>query len=98
MNKQPLRPAKATNQQIQSYVAAAKRGLQSQHVIRSSNGWSVKRAGALRASRTFATQSEAIRYGKSVARSGKTELFIHGTDGRIRERNSYGHDPHPPKG
>ena len=27
-----------------------------------------------------------------------TELYIHGRDGRIRERSSYGADPHPPKG
>lgn len=26
------------------------------------------------------------------------ELFIHGTNGRIRGRNSYGNDPYPPKG
>jgi hypothetical protein len=25
-------------------------------------------------------------------------LYIHGQDGRIRERNSYGNDPYPPKG
>jgi hypothetical protein len=79
-------------------VAAAKRGQQSQHVVRSDGGWSVKRAGATKASRTFSTQSEAVSYGKTVARNSKSELFIHGTDGRIRERNSYGHDPHPPKG
>jgi hypothetical protein len=24
--------------------------------------------------------------------------LIHGENGRIRERNSYGNDPHPPKG
>jgi hypothetical protein len=24
--------------------------------------------------------------------------LIHGEDGRIRERNSYGNDPYPPKG
>lgn len=98
MNKHPLRPPKASNKQIQSYVAAAKRGQQSQHVVRSGSGWSVKRAGASRASRTFDTQSEAISYGKTVAKNSKSELVIHGTNGRIRERNSYGNDPHPPRG
>jgi hypothetical protein len=26
-----------------------------------------------------------------------SELLIHGQNGQIRERNSYGNDPHPPK-
>jgi len=98
MNKQPLRPAKASNRQIRSYVAAAKRGQESYHVVRSDNGWSVKRAGANRAAGVYNTQSEAIKHGTNIARNNKTELFIHGTNGRIRERNSYGNDPHPPKG
>jgi hypothetical protein len=25
-------------------------------------------------------------------------LFVHGRDSRIRERDSHGHDPNPPKG
>lgn len=28
----------------------------------------------------------------------RSEVLIHGENGRIRERNSYGNDPHPPKG
>lgn len=69
-----------------------------QHVIPSENGWSVKKAGASRASSTHATQEEAIVAATQVARNQRTELYIHGRDGRIRERNSYGDDPHPPKG
>lgn len=69
-----------------------------QHVVPSADGWSVKKAGASRASSTHATQKEAIAAATRVARNQKTELYIHGRDGRIRERNSYGDDPHPPKG
>lgn len=69
-----------------------------QHVVPSSNGWSVKRAGATRASSTHATQQEAIAAAIQIARNQQTELYIHGRDGRIRERNSYGRDPHPPRG
>ena len=29
---------------------------------------------------------------------GGGEVFIHGRDGKIRERNTYGHDPFPPQG
>ena len=28
----------------------------------------------------------------------ETELLIHGQNGQIRERSSYGNDPFPPKG
>ena len=28
----------------------------------------------------------------------ESELFIHGKNGRIRERDSYGNDPFPPRG
>ncbi|RWP78300.1 DUF2188 domain-containing protein [Mesorhizobium sp.] len=69
-----------------------------QHVVPSANGWSVKKAGATRASSNHATQQEAIAAATQIARKQQTELYIHGRDGRIRERNSYGSDPHPPKG
>lgn len=69
-----------------------------QHVVPNGGGWSVRRAGASRASNTFATQDQAITRAREIARNQKTELYIHGKDGRIRERNSYGSDPHPPKG
>tara|TARA_R100000365_G_C2730526_1_gene60862 strand:+ start:211 stop:435 length:225 start_codon:yes stop_codon:yes gene_type:complete len=69
-----------------------------QHVVPSGGRWSVRVAGAERASRTFATQQEAINDAREKAQKQGTELYIHGRDGRIRERNSYGHDPYPPKG
>jgi hypothetical protein len=69
-----------------------------QHVVPKGKKWSVRRAGALRASGIFDTQEEAMIRAKELARNQKTELYIHGQDGRIRERNSYGQDPSPPKG
>lgn len=69
-----------------------------QHVVPNGSKWSVRRAGATKASGTFGTQAEAIARARDVAKNQKTELFIHGRDGRIRERDSYGTDPHPPKG
>ena len=69
-----------------------------QHVVPAASGWSVRRAGSARASSTHATQQAAIAAATVIARNQRTELYIHGSDGRIRERNSYGGDPHPPKG
>lgn len=69
-----------------------------QHVVPTREGWSVKRAGASKASSVHSTQSAAIAEATRLARSQRTEVYIHGRDGRIRERNSYGRDPHPPRG
>jgi hypothetical protein len=69
-----------------------------QHVVPSPSGWSVRRAGASKASSTHATQQEAITAATAIARNQRTELYIHGRDGRIRERNSYGNDPSRSKG
>jgi len=71
----------------------------SQHVVSNSRGgWDVKKSGAERASRHFNTQAEAVDWARTVAQKQKSELYIHGKDGRIREKSSYGKDPFPPKG
>lgn len=69
-----------------------------QHVVPSGSKWSVRRAGASKASGTFDTQREAIDRARTIAQNQATELFIHGRDGRIRERDSYGNDNFLPKG
>lgn len=69
-----------------------------QHVVPKGKMWSVQKAGAARATSTHSTQVEAVKVATKIAQNQKTELYIHGKDGRIRERNSYGKDPHPPKG
>ena len=69
-----------------------------QHVVPHPEGWAVKSEGASRASSVHRTQREAIERGRDVAQNHSSELFIHGKDGRIRERDSHGKDPHPPQG
>jgi uncharacterized protein DUF2188 len=39
----------------------------------------------------------AVAWGRRIARVGKVEHSIHGKDGRITTKNSYGSDPCPPK-
>ena len=60
-------------------------------------GWSVRASGATNASKIFERQAEAVAHARDVARREKSELFVHGRDGSIRERNSYGRDPMPPR-
>lgn len=69
-----------------------------QHVVPKNGQWAVRGAGNSRATRVFATQSEAISAAREIARKEGSELVIHRSDGRIREKNSYGIDPFPPKG
>jgi hypothetical protein len=59
--------------------------------------WAVEVEGG-RARSTHATKAEAERAGREVARKNKSELLIHRRDGKISERNTYGHDPRRSKG
>ncbi|QYU58174.1 DUF2188 domain-containing protein [Weissella confusa] len=61
-------------------------------------GWKVQGAGNSRATQHFNTQAEAITRGRQIAQNQQSELFVHGRNGQIRERNTYGNDPYPPKG
>ena len=69
-----------------------------QHVVPQNGVWQVKGAGNRKATVVTTTQKEAIRIGRDIAIKQGSELFIHNRQGRIRERNSYGNDPCPPKG
>ena len=44
------------------------------------------------------TKKEAVGIARLIAKSYKSELVIHGRDGRIQDRDSYGRDPFPPRG
>ena len=68
-----------------------------QHVVPARDGWAVKGAGARKATKVFDTQREAIAAARQIAVSQRSELLIHGKNGKIRDKNTYGRDPHPPK-
>ena len=69
-----------------------------QHVVPHPGGWAVKGAGSERATSVHGTQAEAIDRARGIAQNQSSELLIHGRNGRIRERDSYGGDPFPPEG
>ena len=62
------------------------------------DGWANRRAGADRVSRKYRTKDEARQAGRKTAQRERTEHIIQNRDGKISERNSYGNDPHPPRG
>lgn len=69
-----------------------------QHVVPHQDGWAVKGEGNQRATSVHDTQQQASVAARQIARNQQSELVIHRPDGRIRDKNSYGHDPFPPKG
>jgi hypothetical protein len=68
------------------------------HVVPRDGDWAVRREGAQRDSSHHDTQAGAIDAARQIAQRENTELFIHGRNGQIRERDSFGRDPFPPKG
>ena len=69
------------------------------HIIQRSDGnWQYKEIHNTRATGITGTQSEAFKCARDIAISQKAEVVIHGRNGLIREKNSYGNDPYPPKG
>ena len=67
------------------------------HVVKHDDGWAVKKEGNRRASSVHRTQREAIDSGKEAAKGERAELVIHGRDGKIRDKDSFGNDPCPPR-
>lgn len=68
-----------------------------QHVVPRDDGWGVRGEGNRRDTSQHETQAEAIDAARSIAQNQGSELFIHGRDGRIRDRDSFGRDPFPPR-
>ena len=65
------------------------------HVVRSESGWSVRKGGNKLSSHR--TQKNAEMSAIQKARRTRSEVVVHGRDGKFREKNSYGNDPYPPK-
>lgn len=61
-------------------------------------GWQVKGEGNSKATKVTDTKQPAIDAAKTIAQNQQSELVIHGKDGKIQDKNSYGNDPFPPKG
>ena len=60
------------------------------------SGWGNSVGGVRRGN--FPTQGAAAEAGRDIARRTGAEHAIHRPNGQIRDSNSYGNDPHPPRG
>jgi hypothetical protein len=67
------------------------------HVVPHKDGWATKKEGAGRAGSVHPTQSAATERAREQAKRERTEVVIHRPDGRIRDSDSYGNDPIPPR-
>lgn len=56
-------------------------------------GWSVKKGGATRALKHFATKSAALVYGRRVSAREGAELVIHEGDGTVQRKDSHRRTP-----
>lgn len=68
------------------------------HVVPHGDGWGARREGASRVGSVHNTQAAAAAAARATAKREHGEVIIHRPDGRIRDSDSYGNDPFPPKG
>ena len=69
-----------------------------QHVVPHNGKWGVRGEGNSRITKATETQTESNKIATQIAKNQKSEVIIHRPNGQIREKNSYGNDPFPPKG
>lgn len=67
------------------------------HVVPHPDGWATRKENADRVGVITNTQGEAIERAREQARREHVEVVIHRPDGRIRDSDSYGPDPFPPR-
>ena len=69
------------------------------HVTKRPDGnWQAIGEGNSRASYVTKTQEQARLKAREQAIKNRSDVVIHGVNGKIRARDSYGNDPYPPKG
>ena len=68
------------------------------HVVpHKGGGWATKKEGASRSGSRHNTQRTAIERARAQAIREKSEVVIHRPNGQIRDSDSYGNDPNPPR-
>ena len=69
-----------------------------QHVVPAGDRqWGVRGDGNSRLTKRTPTQTEAIDVARNIAKNQESDVVIHRPNGQIRDRDSYGNDPCPPK-
>ena len=72
---------------IKAYKEAVEKGMKNLHILyREDGSWIITRADSPKANQVFNTQQEAIEKATTLAQTLNTSLFVHGEDGRIKNR------------
>jgi len=67
------------------------------HVVPHNGSWATRGENQSRVSTTHDTQSDAIDVARRRAIKNRGEVIIHRPNGQIRDADSYGNDPFPPR-
>lgn len=67
------------------------------HTVPWGGDWAVKKEGQQKPLSVHYTKDSAEQKAISIAKKFEVEHVIHGKDGRIQDKDSYGNDPNPPK-
>lgn len=59
------------------------------HVTPHERGWQVKTGGSEKAYRVVSTQKEAMEIAREVAKNNRTDVKLHGKDGKVRGGHNY---------
>ena len=76
------------NPAIRAYKEAVEKGMKNQHVLPYGKKWAVAYLGTEKVDHVFDNAQEAIEYAEENAAAG-TAVFVHSSDGRIKERKEY---------
>ena len=94
----------ATLNRASSYILGVQRTRRvfmakaARHVVPNpKGGWSVRQSGSSRATKVFGNQADAVRFARDVAKKEASEVFVHRSDGTIRQYDSYAHESFPPR-
>ena len=68
-----------------------------QHVVPLRGDWGVRGEGNEKLTSIHDTKAQALESAREIARNQHSELVIHGKDGRIQDKDSFGNDPCPPR-
>jgi len=68
-----------------------------QHVVPHQGDWAVRGEGNTRVTSIHPTQLSAYEIARQIAINNRSEVVIHRPDGTIRDKDSFGNDPCPPK-
>lgn len=67
------------------------------HTVPAGNKWAVKKERVEKPVSMHNLKERAMEKAVSIAKKDRVEHVIHGKDGRIQDKDSYGKDPNPPR-